>query len=37
MVNEVIIGAIAGAIVMVLGELGKVVVNIIRAKREPNQ
>lgn len=37
MVNEVIIGAIAGAIVLVLGELGKVIVNIIRAKKEPNQ
>lgn len=37
MVNEVIIGAIAGAIVLVLGELGKVIVNIIKAKKEPDQ
>lgn len=35
--NEVIIGAIAGGIVMVLASIGKIIVDVIRAKKEPDQ
>lgn len=35
--TEVIIGAIAGAIVLVLGKLGEVIVSIIRANKEPDE
>lgn len=37
MVNEVIIGAIAGALVLVIGKVGEIIVNIIKAKKEPDQ
>lgn len=35
--NEVIIGAIAGALVLVIGKVGEIIVNIIKAKKEPDQ
>ena len=35
--NEVIIGAIAGAAVLVIGKIGEIIVNIIKAKKEPDQ
>lgn len=37
MMNEVIIGAIAGALVLVIGKVGEIIVNIIKAKKEPDQ
>ena len=37
MITEALVGAIAAGIVLVLAKIGEVIVNVIKAKKEPDQ